>query len=205
MGLGAVVGLAVGFGFALVLQRTTFHSSASAGVAALAAAGLAYGLSATLGGSGLLATYLAGVVIGDRVVQHRETIGGLHDSLGEAAEIGLFLLLGLLVFPSQLPDQAGRALLVATVLVFVARPLAVAVILPWFGFRGRELPLLAWAGLRGAVPIVLATFPLIENHPVGLQLFNVVFFVVVLSTALQAMTIGPLARRLGLSAPGERR
>jgi cell volume regulation protein A len=200
IGGGALGGLVVGFAGAWALQRVRFHGSAPAAVAALTVAGLAYGAAAQLGGSGLLATYLAGVVVGARVTRHRRLIVGLHASLGEAAEIGLFLLLGLLVEPGHLPAQAGRAVVVAAVLVFVARPLAVGIVLPWFGFKPRELPLLAWAGLRGAVPIVLATFPLIEDHPAGLTIFNVVFFVVILSTAAQGLTVGPLARRLGLRA-----
>ncbi len=198
LGGGAVAGLAVGFGGAALLQRARFHSSAAAAVAALSVAGLSYGLAARIGGSGLLAAFLAGAVVGNRVTRHRRLIVGLHDSLGEAAELGLFLLLGLLVEPSELPRQAGRAVLVALVLVLVARPLAVHVILPWFRYTFREQVMVAWSGLRGAVPIVLATFPLIEGHPAGLTIFNVVFFVVILSTAAQAMTVGRVAARLGL-------
>ena len=200
---GLAAALVVGFAGSWVLQRSRFHSSAAAAVAALALAGLSYGVAAKLGGSGLLAAYVAGVVVGNRVTRHRRMIVGLHDSLGEAAEIGLFLLLGLLVEPSQLPHQAGRAVVVAIVLVFVARPLAVGVLMPWFGFKPRELPLIAWAGLRGAVPIVLATFPLIEDHPAGLVIFNVVFFVVILSTALQGITVGRVAKTLGLEADAQ--
>lgn len=131
------------------------RSSAAAAVAALSVAGLSYGAATTLGGSGLLAAYaaapphdarLAGVVVGHRVTRHKRLIVGRHDALSEAGEIGLFLLLGMLVFPSELPDQAGRAVAVAAVLVFVARPLAVGVLMPWFGFTTRELPVLAWAG-----------------------------------------------------------
>jgi cell volume regulation protein A len=199
VGAAALVGL-VG---ARVLQTSRFHSSAAAAVAALSLAGLSYGLAAAVGGSGLLAAFLTGTIVGHRVTRHRRLIVGLHDSLGEAAEIGLFLLLGLLVEPSQLPGQAGRAVVVALVLTFVARPLAVGVLLPWFGFRARELPVLAWAGLRGAVPIVLATFALLDDHPAGLTIFNVVFFVVILSTAAQGMTVGLLARHLGLEADPE--
>ena len=200
---GLSAAIAVGFGGSWLLQRTRFHSSAAAAVAALSLAGLSYGAATMLGGSGLLAAYVAGVVVGNRVTRHRRLIVGLHDSLGEAAEIGLFLLLGLLVSPSELPGQAVRAVVVAVVLVFVARPLAVGVLMPWFGFKVRELPILAWAGLRGAVPIVLATFPLIDGHPAGRTIFNVVFFVVILSTAAQAMTVGRLAARLGLQAESE--
>lgn len=200
---GMLAAVAVGFGGSWLLQRVRFPSSAAAAVAALSVAGLSYGAAAALGGSGLLATYVAGVVVGQRVTRHKRLIVGLHAALGEAAEIGLFLLLGLLVFPSELPDQAGRAVAVAAVLVFVARPLAVGVLMPWFGFKVRELAVLSWAGLRGAVPIVLATFPFSQDVPAARTIFNVVFFVVIISTAAQAMTVGRLVNALGLPPAAE--
>lgn len=202
VGGGVGAGVAVGLCGAGALRRARFHGPAAAAVGALSLAGLSYGLATRLGGSGLLGAYVAGILVGHRVTRHRDLVVGLHDALAEAAEIGLFLLLGLLVSPSTLPAQAGRALLVAGVLVFVARPLAVGAILPWFRFGAREVVVVAWAGLRGAVPIVLATFPLIEDHRAGRTIFDVVFFVVLVSSAAQALTVGPLARRLGLAGDG---
>ena len=122
-----------------------------------------------------------------------------HEGLAAAAEAGLFLMLGLLVFPSHLVDVLGPALVVAVALMFVARPIAVALCLPWFGFKTRELVLVSWAGLRGAVPIVLATIPLTAGHPDGSLVFNVVFVTVLASLIVQAGTVGRLARRLGFA------
>ena len=110
-------------------------------------------------------------------------------------------MLGLLVFPSDLPAVAGKALLIAIPLVFIARPLAVMVCLSPFGFTWRERVVVSWAGLRGGVPIVLATFPLTELHPDGHLIFNIVFFVVLLSATVQGLTITGLARRLGVTEP----
>lgn len=121
-----------------------------------------------------------------------------HEGLASTAQIALFLLLGLLVFPARLPDVALPALVVATVLVLLARPLAVAACLPWFGLSRAEVGLASWAGLRGAVPIVLATFPLTAGYAQGQTIFDITFFVVLVSATVQGLTVGPLARRLRL-------
>jgi cell volume regulation protein A len=200
LGGGAVVGLAVATGGARVLNRSALASASAYPVFALAVAGVSYGAAASIGASGFLAVYVAGLVVGSRVPRHRRLIRSFHDGLGSVAEIGLFLLLGLLVYPGDLPPLAGRGLVIAAVLVFVARPVAVGICLPWFGTTWQETTAVAWAGLRGAVPIVLATFPLTVGHPDGVLIFDVVFFVVLLSALVQGLTISPLARRLGLEA-----
>jgi potassium/hydrogen antiporter len=196
---GLVVGLAVGEAGRWLLGRRALAGSASHGVLALGIAAIAYGLAAVLGASGFLAVYLAGLVLARR----RRLARGLrtfHEGLAATAQAALFLLLGLLVFPSELVGETGKAVLVTVVLIVVARPLAVAVCLPWFGFRRAEMVLVAWAGLRGAVPIVLATIPLTAGHPDGTLVFEVAFVVVVISVAIQAPTIAAVARRLGLQA-----
>jgi cell volume regulation protein A len=208
--VGAVVGLAVGRLAAVALRRVTRHNASHAVLLALAAAGLAYSVAATFGGSGFLAVYLAGLGVGsERAFQ--APVEQFHSAVAEAAQIGLFLLLGVLVFPSQLPPVIVPALVVTAVLLFVARPLAVALCLAPFGFRPGELVIASWAGLRGAVPIVLATFALTTDLPEGNLIFDVTFFVVLLSATAQGLTIPWLARRLGpppdpdTSATAERR
>jgi cell volume regulation protein A len=196
---GLAAGLVVAMLGVWLLGRARLPSASAAAVLATAFAGMAYGAAAGLGASGFLAVYVAGVVMGGRLPRDQEMIRSFDESLAHIAEIVLFFLLGLLVFPSDLADVAGRGLLVAAVLVLVARPLAVALCLPWFGYRRRELVLASWAGLRGAVPIVLATFPLTESYPDGSLIFDVVFFVVLVSTAVQGITIAPLAARLNLA------
>lgn len=203
LGVGMIVGLGAGIGGAWVLERLRLPANGAYPVLALGIGGLAYGLAAAAGGSGFLAVYLAGVLVADRSVRHRRAIRSFHDGLGSVAQIGLFLLLGLLVFPAQLLEVAGRSLLVALVLVLVARPLAVALCVPWFGFGPRSSAVVAWGGLRGAVPIVLATFSLAAGHPDGILVFEVVFFVVLVSALLQGLTVEPLARRLGLGGDPE--
>lgn len=197
---GLAVGLAVGTATALALRKVAFSSAGLYPVIALAGAGLAYGGATTLGASGFLATFVAGVVVATRAPRRRPTITLVTDALASTAQIALFLLLGLLVFPSELPGAAADALLISLVLVLVARPVAVALCLLPLRWRPAELALVSWAGLRGAVPIVLATFALTAGYPEGELLFNVVFFVVVISTLAQALTVRPVARRLGLLA-----
>ncbi len=200
LGGGVVVGLALGFAAAFLLERLRFDSSALSSVLALAIGGITYGTAALLGASGFLAVYLCGVVIAARVTRQRRTLRRFCEALAAMAQIGLFLMLGLLVFPSRLPSVALLAAAATVALVVLARPIAVVCCLAPLRVGGRELALVSVAGLRGAVPIVLATFPLTAGHPDGAQIFDVVFFVVVLSTAVQGVAIAPLARRLRLPA-----
>lgn len=193
-----LLGLVVGLVGVAVLNRARLGAAGLYPVLALAVGGLSYGIAAALGASGFLAVYVTGLLVGARVPRHRRSIRAFHDGLANTAEIALFLLLGVLVFPSQLPQVALPALAVTAVLVLLARPLAVFACVAWFGYSWRELTLVSWAGLRGAVPIVLAAFPLSAGYPDGPLIFNVVFFVVVVSVALQGGTVSPLAGWLGL-------
>src|SRR3954470_11225093 len=199
LGIGLAVGLAVGW---LTTQGFRHARLASAGlypVASLAAVALAYGAADSLHGSGFLAVYLAGLILGSANVPAKQTTLNFHQGLGWVAQLTMFVTLGLLVFPSDLADVAWQGTIVALVLVFVARPLGAAVGTLAFPFSTRERVLLGWAGLRGAVPVVLATFAVIEDVPHSLQILNIVFFAVLLSTLLQGSTFEPLARRLGLT------
>lgn len=195
---GALAGGAIGVLGGRALRRFDLGSSALYPVLGLGLAGLAYGTASVLHGSGFLAAYLAGVVVADVAPRHRRSMRAFHAGLAQVAEIGLFLMLGFLVFPSQLP--IGTGLVVAAILVVLARPLAVLVIAGWARFSAAELTLVGWAGLRGAVPIVLATFPVTAGYADGQVIFDVVFFVVLCSAAVQGLTVEPLARRLGLSS-----
>lgn len=200
LAVGAVIGIAVGRGGAWLAGRAPLGGASLNAVLGTGLAGLAYGVAATLGGSGLLAVFLAGLLLGRDLSRHQHALATVHEGFAAAAQMVLFLLLGLLVFPSDLPDVAAEGAVVAVVLTFVARPLAVVASLVWFGFRAKELTFVTWAGLRGAVPIVLATFPLTAGHPDAAVVFDVVFFVVLLSVAAQGLTIVALSRRLGLQA-----
>ncbi|BCU07065.1 potassium/proton antiporter [Allochromatium tepidum] len=200
MGLGALFGLAGGF----VLVRLVNRLKMSAGLYPLAimAGGLClFGVTATLDGSGFLAIYLAGIVIGNRPLEARLEIKRFHDGLARLAQIGMFLMLGLLVTPSDLLSVAPEALLFALVLILVARPLAVWLCLLPFRFPWREQVFIGWVGLRGAVPIILALFPLLAGLTLAPVIFNIVFFVVLVSLLIQGWTVIGLARRLGLEVP----
>ena len=196
---GLAVGVAVGAAGVALLRRVRFASPALAAVLAFAVGGLAYAVAAHVGGSGFLAVYVAGVAVGAGVPRHRRTIRDFNSALANAAEIGLFLLLGLLVFPSRLPGVALQAIAVAAVLVLVARPIAVLVCLTPFRIPVRQQAVVAWSGLRGAVPIVLATFPFTAGVDGAATLFDVVFFVVLVSVVAQGSTVPWLVRRLGLA------
>ena len=203
LAVGAAVGVIVGRGGAWMASHAHLGSASLNAVLGSGLAGLAYGIAASLGGSGLLAVFLAGLLLGRDLSRHQHALVTVHEGFAAAAQMALFLLLGLLVFPSDLPGVAADGTVIAAVLALVARPIAVVVALVWFRFRARELVLVAWAGLRGAVPIVLATFPLTAGHPDANTVFDLVFFVVLLSVAVQGLTIAPLARRLGLQPDRE--
>jgi cell volume regulation protein A len=197
---GGAIGIGVGAAGVWLLRRIELGVEGLYPVLALAIAGVAYGTAAGLGGSGFVAVYLAGLLVGGLVPRHRRSVLGFHEAMANAAEVGLFLLLGLLVFPSRLPLVAVAALAVAAVLILVARPAAVWLCTLGTGLGWRERALVSWAGLRGAVPIVLATFPFTAGIQGGDVLFDVVFFVVLVSVLVQGTTLLPLTRRFGLEA-----
>lgn len=199
--LGGVVGLVVGKATVWLANRLDLAATGLYPVITAAAALLAYGLAATIGGSGFLSVYLAGIAVGNGRIVFERGVLLFHDGIAWLAQIAMFVLLGMLSFPSRLVAVAGPALLVTAVLVFAARPAAVVAMLMPFGYDGRELIFVSWAGLKGAVPIVLATYPLILGLNRGGLIFDVVFFVVLVSAAVQGWTLPPLARSLGLQRP----
>jgi cell volume regulation protein A len=196
MGIGAVTGMAVGLLAVQALRNTRLSSQGLYPVATLATAGLAFGGAATLHGSGFLAAYLAGLVLGSARIPARQTVTVFHEGLAWVAQIAMFLTLGLLVFPSELDDVWKQGVALALILVFVARPLSAAIATALDHFSTGERVVLGWAGLRGAVPVVLATFPVIDGVKDAGDLFNIVFFAVVISTILQGTTVEWLARKL---------
>jgi cell volume regulation protein A len=199
LAVGLVVGLVVGGAAVLGLQRVRLASAGLYPVASIATAALAYGAADSLHGSGFLAVYLAGLALGTASTPAKRTITTFHDGLAWVAQLAMFLTLGLLVFPSQLGDVAIEGCVLAFVVACVARPVAAFVATAFTGFDWRERVVLGWAGLRGAVPVVLATFAVIERAPHSLRYFNIVFFAVLLSTVLQGSTFEPLARILGVT------
>ncbi len=168
-------------------------------VATLAAGAIGFGLADVAGGSGFLAVYIVGLFVGNTATPLRRALVNFHAGLAFLAQVGLFIVLGLFVFPRQLGPVILPGLAVVVVLLFVARPLAVWVSTAFQGFAPRERALLGWAGLRGAVPIVLATYPQAAGLPESTTIFNAVFFVVLGSALIQGPTLEPFARALGLT------
>ncbi len=200
LAIGVAGGIAVGFAARWVFRNLDLPSPGLYPVASIATAALAYGVPELAHGSGFLSVYIAALILGTGPVPARPTTIAFHQGLSWIAQISLFALLGLLVFPSGLGDIAGEGLLLSAALIFVARPLAAFVASALSPFNARERLMLGWAGLRGAIPIWLATFPVIAGVGGSELLFNAIFFVVVTSTLIQGATFEPLARRLGVTS-----
>jgi potassium/hydrogen antiporter len=200
MGLGVVIGLLGGLALLALINRLPMSASFYP-LAAMAGALTIFGLAGLLGGSGFLAVYLAGLVLGNRPLESSQNIKRFHDGIASLSQIGMFLMLGVIVTPSELLPVAVDAGLLAAVLILVARPVAVALCLLPFHFPWREQVFIGWVGLRGAVPIILALFPLLAGLESADYFFHLVFFVVLLSLLVQGWTITPLARWLRLELP----
>jgi cell volume regulation protein A len=199
LALGAAIGMALGWLCREAFRRLNYPTSGLYPVASIAAAALAYGVAEMAGGSGFLSVYLVALLMGTGSVPGKRTIIAFHQGLSWVAQISLFFLLGLLVFPSELIEVAPEGLLISAVLIFIARPAGTLLASLVTRFSVRERLMLSWAGLRGAIPIWLATFPVIAAVDGSEQIFNIVFFVVLTSTLVQGATFEPLARRLRLT------
>lgn len=198
MGLGLVVGILVGMLAVYVINRINFDSSGLYPVTALGFAVLTYAAAAWLGASGLLAVYVMALLLGNTELTYRKTIQAFNQGFAWMMQIVMFVLLGLLVFPNELSKVVWQGLLLSLILIFIARPIGVFSSLLFSKFAVREKILISWAGLRGAVPIVLATYPVLSGIRQGELFFNVVFFVVLTSAVIQGTTISPLTQGLAL-------
>ncbi|MFP5467082.1 MAG: potassium/proton antiporter [Gammaproteobacteria bacterium] len=203
-GWGAALGLAAGVGMAELLKRMGRGEDGGGGIRALllVSAGLTVFAAVTwLGGSGFLAVYAMGVIIGNRARRLVRSSLSAMDGYAWLSQAGMFLLLGLLVTPARLLETLWPALGVSLVLMLVARPLSVWICLAPMRFARNEIAFISWVGLRGAVPIVLAVFPVMAGIPGAQTYFNIAFVVVLASLLLQGSTIAWSARRLGVTLP----
>ncbi|QDU80062.1 K(+)/H(+) antiporter NhaP [Polystyrenella longa] len=201
--VGVVVGTTVGFCGVWVLKNIQIGAAGLFPVMATALGLFSFGLAAVFEGSGFLAVFLTGLVIGNqRPIFHRGILL-FHDAVAWICQILMFMTLGLLSFPSRLLEASGMALLIAAVLILVARPIAVFVSVSFFNFSKRELLFLSWVGLKGAVPITLATFPMLAELPEASLIFDTVFFVVLVSALIQGWTLPAVARYLDLEEPAK--
>ncbi|MEO8602209.1 MAG: potassium/proton antiporter [bacterium] len=204
LAVGAVVGGAMGVGARWLLAHVRLSTPALLPTLTIGVAFIAYGVAAQLNGSGFLAVYVAGMLLGQGELPYKLNLQRFHDALSWVAQVGMFLMLGMLVFPSQLLKVAVPGMALALWLAFVARPLVVTLCLLPFGFQWREILCVAWLGLRGAVPIILATVPVLMLDDPALapndivEQFNLIFFVVVVGSIIPGMTVRHLPRWLGL-------
>jgi cell volume regulation protein A len=201
MGVGSVAGLLVGRGGVALNRRINLDAAGLYPVMMGAVGFLAYGIAVFFGGSGFLAVYVSGIMLGNHPIVFKRGILLFSDGMAWLAQIVMFTMLGLLSFPSRLLDVAPQGIAIAAVLILIARPAAVVVLLPFFRFNVREIALVAWVGLRGAVPIILATYLLLAGVPDGRLLFDVVFFVVLASAVTQGWTLPAVAALLRLQRP----
>lgn len=201
LGIGVVVGLGVGGLAVALLRRVRLTSGGLYAVLTFGLAFASFGVASLLNGSGFLSVYLTAVVLGNSELPYRGGLQRIHDAAAWLSQISMFLVLGLLVFPSQLVPVAPVGLAVAFALVFLARPVAVSLCLLPFQFRFIEIVYAGWVGLRGAVPIILATFPILADVPEAMKIFNIVFFIVIVNAVIPGATIRYVTRRLGLESP----
>ena len=199
MGIGLVVGLAVGWAAAQALTHSRLSSAGLYPVASIATAAIAFGAADALQGSGFLSVYLTGLILGGTSIPAKRIITSFHEGAAWLGQLAMFVTLGLLVFPSQLPEVILEGTVLAAVVALVARPAGVIAAIPFPSYAWRDRMVIGWAGLRGAVPVVLATFPVIEGVPNSLEFLNIAFFVVLLSTVVQGMSFEPVARMLGVT------
>lgn len=201
LGLGLLVGIALAASATWVFSRLPESIGAFAPVLSVAAGALSFGAADVIGGSGFLAVYIVGLAVGSTPSRYRRQLVAFHEGLAFLAQVTMFVVLGLLVFPSDLPAVALSGLGLAALLAVVIRPVAVWIATAATRFTARERALLGWAGLRGAVPIVLATFVLSSEIRNAETIFNAVFFIVVVSALLQGTTLEWIATRLRVVDP----
>jgi cell volume regulation protein A len=201
MGMGTVLGLLIGCGSIWVMKHLNLDAEGLYRVFTIALVLFTYGLTAILGGSGFLAVYIVGLLLGNSTIQHVDRLSHFHDSIAWLVQITMFLILGLLVFPSHLLSIIGGGLIMTGVAIFIARPISVLIALLPIKMTIQEKLFVSWVGLRGAVPIVLATFPLLAGVPQASSLFDLVFFVVLVSVLIQGVSVPFIAKLLGVIEP----
>ncbi|TFD98284.1 potassium/proton antiporter [Jeotgalibacillus salarius] len=203
MGAGLAFGLILGKIASSALNRIKLDSSGLYPIFSVSFALLTYSITAIVGGSGFLAVYVAALIIGNNELTYRYSIFQFNEGFAWMSQIMMFIILGLLVFPGQLfsLDIVISGLILSVILIFIARPIAVFLSVIGMKYKMKEKIFISWAGLRGAVPIVLATFPVVAGLENGQLFFNVVFFIVLTSTLLQGSTISYVAKKLDLVGP----
>ena len=199
--LGAVFGIGMGYATSILLSRVRLDYEGLYPVLSLAIVLMVYSLTETVGGNGFLAVYLCGLVMGSSDFPYKRSLTRFHNGLAWLMQIGMFIILGLLAYPSQLAAVTYHGVAISAFIIIIARPIAVHLCLIKSEFSFREKVLVSWAGLRGAVPIVLATFPLMAGYKGSDIIFNIVFFIVLSSVLIQGRLLIPVAKWLKVYQP----
>ncbi|MFL0365450.1 potassium/proton antiporter [Pseudobacillus sp. 179-B 2D1 NHS] len=204
MGLGLFFGILFGIASVWIINKINLDSSGLYPVLSIALSIFAFSVVTIMNASGFLAVYVMAIVIGNADLTYRHSILGFNEGLAWMMQMVMFMILGLLVFPSELLDVAWQGIILAVFLMIVARPVGVFVSLLFSKMNVREKLFISWAGLKGAVPIILGTYPLVEGLEHGQLMFNVVFFVVLLSTVIQGASISKAAELFGVTRAGKK-
>ena len=205
MTIGSLAGVSIGFAAVWTLKRVKLNSAPLYSILLLAVSLFAFSMTQMIQGNGYLAVYIAGLIIGNKPMNNRKEILSFMDGMTWIMQIGMFLSLGLLVNPHEMLHVAPIALLIGLFLIFVGRPLTVFLcLLPFRQISFRAKLFTSWVGLKGAVPIIFATYPIVEGIPGSEQIFNIVFFITLLSLIFQGMSIPRVAKMLHLNLPMEK-
>ena len=205
MTIGSLAGVSIGFAAVWTLKRVKLNSAPLYSILLLAVSLFAFSMTQMIQGNGYLAVYIAGLIIGNKPMNNRKEILSFMDGMTWIMQIGMFLSLGLLVNPHEMLHVAPIALLIGLFLIFVGRPLTVFLcLLPFRKISFRAKLFTSWVGLKGAVPIIFATYPIVEGIPGSEQIFNIVFFITLLSLIFQGMSIPRVAKMLHLNLPMEK-
>jgi len=196
--IGVLVGYAMGRLMVYVVNKVELEYEGLYPVLIMGLILFAYGAAFFTNGSGFLAVYIAGLIMGNNVIRHREILSNFYEGIAWLLQIVMFIVFGLQVFPSQLPPIIWAGILIAVITIFIARPIAVYLSLLFSKMSFKEKTMVSWVGLRGATPIILATFPILENVPKADIMFNVVFITVIASIVIQAPFIPLVAKWLGV-------
>lgn len=201
MSLGILLGFLIGKGAAKLINKAKLEYSGLYVVLTIAIVGFAYALPSIIGGNGFMSVYICGLTLAGSRFAHKKILTKFHDAIAWFMQIIMFLMLGLLVFVKEVWKVAPSALLIALILIFIARPISVFIGMVFSKLKLNDKLMISWVGLRGAAPIVLATFPLMANIKHSHEIFNIVFFVVIISVIVQGTTIPIMAKLLKVDKP----
>ena len=200
--VGTMIGAGGGFSAVWIMKKVNLSNIPLYSIMLISIAFFTFSITDMLGGNGYLAVYLAGIVVGNNKMSNRKQVIAFFDGLTWIVQIGMFLLLGLLVDPSEMWETTIAALLIGLFMMFIARPLSVIIsLLPFKNINSASKVFISWVGLRGAAPIIFAMYPVVEHIPGSNYIFNIVFFITLLSLVLQGGTITAVANKLNLLLP----